>query len=1611
MINTETMSTFQYKNVPPYLLLVAESSSLAQRKITKVLVSKHRGYIFIQTNQPMYNPDQKVQCRIFTLDHTMRPHEELFHLSIINAAGNTIMKSLKTAKGGIFKHVFDIPDVSKMGTWKIKAHYEGDEGNAVFREFKVQKFVLPSFEVSIAMEHSYVLLSAKEFVFTISAIYSRGDKVKGAYHCQFGVANRERTKKQIVSGLELTGSIESGSARVSISIAEISEKLKTQTLQDLQQRGAQLYLGVFVTNIKSGEMQKAEAYLPVISNKYTMDLSRTRSYFVPGYPLDVVVVMRLPDGSPAPGVPVDISVEASADRPWSGTTDNDGAASTVFNINTPPSLTVKVTADGIEQTKEIKMMSSPSKSYLYLDVTHKVYSVNELLSVTFNTKNSPASGSIHYMVLSRGILVKHGSLPLGSSIKDNWLITSDMVPSFRLIGYFHNQQGDIIADSVWIDVRDACEIKVKVEAKQPFIPGKSAVLNLDLNGEAAKVALLAVDKAFYGLQADNKLTGKQVFSTMQSYDLGCSYGGGADSTSVLRDAGLSFVAQTSADWKKSFDCGSTRQRRSVDLEQEMLTFKSRFSDETLQECCVHGFSLIPMSLSCEQRAERVSVVKKDQACTDAFLKCCVEAERLRQIQIQEDALKGLSRTASRADIEDFFMDTYNQYIRRHFPESFSFIEIDVKGTTSHRLPLPDSITTWEIQIVTLSPNSGFCVVEPAEVKVTKTTFVSLRLPISVKKYEQISLSPVIYNYGDEPLHVAVHLEQTHGLCTPGSATTTAFVNITVAPSSSQFVTFSAVPMVTGLVPIKIRLYDIENEMGLDAIEKHLNVKTEGLEMREEAIKLIKLDGKNSRTFKYNGTLPDGTVPDSSSSVFISMEGNGFGNAQANYLLSPEVVAKLIVLPTGCLEQTMAKLAPTTFALRYLDLSEQWFNLPAGKRDDTLDKIEQGYMNILTYKMNDQSYGLYGRTSPNNWVTALVVKVLSMVAERQVGAQGRATKVVPAVEIQKPVRYLRSVQKSDGTYTDAEMVLHRGVLKGSDQTASLTAFITIALHRSLPFLQREDRANVEASISKSKTYLLSQFDNLQHPYAVAITAYCLTFCTPEGIQGEDLWRKLQAMSMKVSDEYDCYLWSTDANAKNRKRGKAITVETTAYALLTAITLKKVKWATGAACWLSTQESYSGFFISTQDTIMALQALSEYELFKADSPQTNAVAEFTVLGKKDIISLELKDNKEKVETDLKKLTGNEINVQLTGTGEAKLKIVKAYYLLDSKDDCDKLSITVTVQGKVKYTAKIPIIYEYYEDYKDEEANARVSRSADEEYVAHARNKREADPEQSSEDITYTVCVRHSPTYILTGMGIADITLLSGFEAVIEDLDRLKDSSEAYISHYEVTYGRVLLYFDKLFQPEECISFSAVQRVPIGLLQPAPAVFYDYYEPSRKCTRFYSAPLRSKLVSKLCSEDVCQCAERPCHKKKLTFNRKVKALTKADRAEHACFYPTVDYAYMVEVVNVSTKSNFELYETKVTDVLRSHGDAPVTKNSVRVFAKRRHCKEDLDLGKEYLIMGKDGATTDSDGEMQYLLEANTWVELKPSDEKCGKTANQPLCKGFNDFVTEYKVDGCRQ
>ncbi|XP_050986493.1 complement C4-B [Labeo rohita] len=1611
---------------PPYLNLACEVDG--QRWQTRILVSKHSGYIFIQTNQPIYNPTQKVWFRIFALDHSMRPKSEFVDVYIYNADGHKVKKKTYNIVDGILSQDYYIPDISKPGVWTIKAHYKGDEENAAVREFKVQKFVLPSFGVSIHSEKAFLLVTDETFVFTIKASYTYGKVIDGGFHCRFGIKKDKSENNageiEFIRGLEKTGSVKKGHAEITVEISDLKQKLSS-TLEELAATRAQFYIAVSVTDILSGEVQESEAFLPIVSIPYNVDLSRTRSFYTPTYPFQAVVTVRHPNGSPAKGVQVNLHVSSATEKNVVVKTNEDGVAFSIFNLEgTPSSVSVQATVDNFKSTKQVRPLKSTTNSFLHISVTNKVLSTEDPLDVTFYVSGKPEDGRIYHMILSRGMLRSAKSEASGSVVKTIINISPEMIPSFRVIAFYYDTNGDIIADSVWVDVEDKCEGKLQITLQdhRQYQPEDTAVLDINVGKQNAKVALLVVDKAVYALGAQNKLTPKQVFTSMQSYDLGCSYEGGENTAAVFNDAGLAFISHSStirSMMRKGFSCesGFRRNKRSIDIQAEMVKKEAAFKKAELQKCCRHGFTLIPMKFTCEERAKKVSKTESAD-CVKAFQECCEFAKKLRDKKRKEDQRTGHGRSVDSNEIEEFF-DTEMESIRNYFPPSFEFKQINVKETVKHQIHLPHSITTWEIQALSLSPSHGFCVAEPVDITVFKHVFISLRLPYSVKRFEQLSIAAVIFNYGKMERELLVQMKQVDGICSPGSASSSSAVQISLGPQSSQTVTFPAVPMNIGEIPITIELFEVEENQKtrVDAIQKILLVQNEGVEMREEQTYFINLDGRSDRRLSIDGFFPNNTVPETDVNMFVKLEEEVFAKSTAVPLLSPSKVENLIRAPHGCGEQTMIRMSPTAFSIRYLDKSKRWLELEAGSRDKALNFIEQAYERILTFQKPDGSYGAWINTPTSTWLTALVVKVLSLVAERQIETleqQGTTEKLISQEDIRKAVKYLIKTQNSDGSFADAYPVYHRemqGGIGGVEQDASLTAFITIALYRSLPYLDEEEN-NVKKSISRATNFLVNRVDDLQRPYALAITAYCLSVCLTDRTQSLSAWIKLRRLA-KPAEE--CLVWQDDENMRlvNEAKtsrvppGMALTVETTAYALLTALAQDDLITAHAAACFLSSQENYEGGFKSTQDTIMALEALSEYALSIPETPFSTINALFTVQGRSETEKL-LLDKNEKVETDLKRLVGMGIDVNISGKGKIKMKVAKAYYALKEESNCADLSIHVTVEGKVEYTSEVQESYNYYEDYEQPEERKEeedLPRSAIEWFDARSRRKR--DTKQNTQDeVVYKVCVSHTQGRNLSGMAIADITLLSGFEAINTDLEKLKDLVDKYISHYELTRGRVLLYFNEIDEGEACIAFGAKQSVAIGLVQPAPATFYDYYEPDRRCSVLYSAPKRSKAVSVLCSDDVCQCAERGCFTEKKTMDMQI---TKKNRYDYACYHTSIDYAFEVTVDSVTEESNFLLYSTSVTVVLRFLGDTSVSTDSTRVFAKRKHCKSELKQGKTYLIMGNDGPTKDSNGNMQYLLDSKTWVEEKLSPSTCKASVNKKYCKEFKEFVKEYQVNGC--
>jgi len=63
--------------------------------------------------------------------------------------------------------------------------------------------------------------------------------------------------------------------------------------------------------------------------------------------------------------------------------------------------------------------------------------------------------------------------------------------------------------------------------------------------------------------------------------------------------------------------------------------------------------------------------------------------------------------------------------------------------------MPDTITTWIMQAVAINNETGLGLAPPLRIVSRKDFFVSLKMPYSVKRGEQVSLLVTTFNYRKE----------------------------------------------------------------------------------------------------------------------------------------------------------------------------------------------------------------------------------------------------------------------------------------------------------------------------------------------------------------------------------------------------------------------------------------------------------------------------------------------------------------------------------------------------------------------------------------------------------------------------------------------------------------------------------------------------------------------------------------------------------------------------------------------------------------------------------------------------------------------------------------------
>ncbi|XP_006896221.1 PREDICTED: complement C4-A isoform X1 [Elephantulus edwardii] len=1564
-----------------------------------LLFTSRRGHIFVQTDQPVYNPGQRVRYRVFALDQKMRPSIDTLTVTVENSQGLQVQKREVFSPTSIFQDMFVIPDISEPGMWKISARFSGALDSNTSTQFEVKKYVLPNFEVKIIPGKPYILTAPgflDEIQLDIQAKYVYGKPVQGVSYVRFGLLGEDGEKK-FLRGLENQTKLVDGRCHISLAEAKFQEALAKLNISANDLLGLRLYVAAAIIESPGGELEEAElTSWRFVSSPFLLDLSNTKRQFLPGVPFLLQARVRDVLGSPAANVPVKVFAKLSS----------PGSASKMpdFDRNTDESGQVSILINIPQNTQELQLSVSAGSPYpdvVKFTVTAQSSQGSGFLSIerlqfqppqigdTFNLNlravgiSGATFSHFYYMILSRGEIMSLNREPRRTVTTVSVFVDHHLAPSFYFVAFYYHGS-TLVANSLRVDVQaGACEgkLELNVDNAKEYRPGETVKLHLQTDSPAM-VALGAVDTALYavGGKSHKPLNMGKVFEAVNTYDLGCGPGGGDTALQVFEAAGLAFsdgALLTSV--RKSLKCPKekTRKKRNVTFQKAISEKLGQYTSPEARRCCQDGLTRLPMARSCEQRAARV----RQPACQVPFLSCCQFAEKLRKTLHTQDPTN-FARAMQMLQEEELIEED-DIPVRSFFPENWLWKLEKVDRSLTLKEILPDSITTWEIHGVSLSQSKGICVATPAQLRVFRDFHLHLRLPTAVRRFEQLELRPVLYNYQPTDLTVSVHVAPVEGLCLAGGGGLAQ--QVLVPAGSARPVAFSMVPMSAAAVPLKVVARgSFDFPMG-DAVSKILQIEKEGAIVREELVYQLNPLDNRARTLEIPGNSDPNIIPDGDFSSFVRVTASDpldtFGSEGA---LSSGGLASLLRMPHGCGEQTMTYLAPTLAASRYLDKTEQWSTLPPETKDHAVDLIQKGYMRIQQFRKSDGSFAAWLHRDSSTWLTAFVLKILTL-AQEQVG--GTSDK------LQETARWLLLQQQADGSFYDPCPVLHRamqGGLVGDDETVALTAFVVIALHHGLDNFQdnsaEELKQRVQNSISNANAFLGKQASaGLLGSHAAAITAYALTLSkAPQDLQNV-AHNNLMAMAQEIGD----YLyWGTVAGSQDNvvsptlaprsptdpvPQAPAVWIETTAYGLLHLLLREgKAEMADQAAAWLNHQAGYQGGFRSTQDTIIALDALSDYWIAShtTEEKEINVTLSSTDRSgfKSHVVQLK---NHEGLEEELKFSLGSKINVNVGGNSKGTLKILRSYNVLNMKNTtCQDLHIEVTVMGHVEYMRQAN---EDYEDYEYDEFPAGD------------------DPEAHPQPVT--------PLQLFEGRR----------NRRRREVPKLTSLSDRYVSHFETEGPHVLLYFDSVPTSKECVGFGAVQEVAVGLVQPASAVLYDYYNPEHRCSVFYGAPSKSKLLSKLCSGDVCQCAEGKCPRQRRALERGQQD-EDGYRMKFACYYPRVEYGFQVKVLREDGRAAFRLFESKITRVLHFTNDVKATVGQTRNFLVRASCRLRLEPEREYLIMGLDGVTYDTKGDPQYLLDSNSWIEEMPSERLCRSTRQRAACVQLNDFLEEYGTQGCQ-
>ncbi|KAF5892202.1 antigen like protein, partial [Clarias magur] len=708
-------------------------------------------------------------------------------------------------------------------------------------------------------------------------------------------------------------------------------------------------------------------------------------------------------------------------------------------------------------------------------------------------------------------------------------------------------------------------------------------------------------------------------------------------------------------------------------------------------------------------------------------------------------------------LTDANLNVENTYARPEFPLT---------------LTVPDSMTSWVATAIVISENLGLGLSAPAELRVSKDFFVSLNLPAYLIRGELLLLEVNLFNYMDMDLEVLVTVDESSMF----EIVTSADKHVFQFANEEQF--SSIFSQRFSCLFIKLGSF----------ISDHMK-QPEGSRQTFTQTLFLEFDSKKqSLSREVEFLFPSAAVPGS-----LSAQVTAVGD-----ILGPSIsgLDSLIQMPYGCGEQNMINFAPNVYVLQYL---RKLGHTDEKTQVKALSYLKQGYERELSYQRVDGSFSAFGDSDPSGstWLSAFVLRCF---------LQAQQFMLIDTAILLRTRNWLWAQQKVDGSFAEPGRVIHTELQGGLDGEASLTAYVLVALLEDVEY-----RSTYDSQISSAMNYLTSRLSQgISSNYSLCLVTYALSLAkSPSAVIAlDELMNRAQ-----IHDGIP--MWSTGVSGMSELwQPRSADIEMASYTLLSLYILGNVEQALSLMKWLSRQRNHLGGYGSTQDTVIALQALSAF-VSLSSTEQINL--NITVTMQMTTVATFIIDRTNYLLHQYQEIEPEKhLKLQMSAVGKGfALFQLTAFYNVETQELLRRRS----------HTCEAFDLYIYVMDY-------------------------------GMYNVKLGICFRLCEDQVInqTGMAILDVGLLTGFSLAqssvpINDLVR----------KVETYPGKVILYLDSVTKDETCVEVPTTMEFKVVGIQEAVVTIYDYYEPTRRTMGTYTSKIREDMsFCVFCGKDCSQCED---------------------------------------------------------------------------------------------------------------------------------------------------------